>query len=83
MTITITGGADDQIPQRSSFIQELRELIDKYGMESRSGTPDFVLAHYLIRSMVAFESAVRQRDAWLNPQPSEYDRDPRDRQPPA
>ena len=46
------------------FETELRQLINKYSMENQSNTPDYILAEYLLRCLVAFEVATQQREGW-------------------
>ena len=49
-------------PQLEDKLQsELRELLNRHSAESRSNTPDFVLAEYLIHCLRAFDYAVRYR----------------------
>ena len=46
------------------FEKELKELINKHGMESYSKTPDYILAGYLVASLTALNVAVVMRDNW-------------------
>lgn len=48
----------------SSLASDLRRLLNLHSRENRSGTPDIVLARFLINALEAFESAVNQRDNW-------------------
>lgn len=50
--------------ERSSFEKELELLINKYSKESKSNTPDFILADYMKNSMESFHLATRLRDNW-------------------
>lgn len=52
------------------FEKELTSLINRLSMENASNTPDHILAHYLHGCMVAFNTAVQQRENF-------YGRDPR------
>lgn len=45
---------------------ELKELLNRHSAETASGTPDFILAHYLINCLKAYAQAVRQRDSWFS-----------------
>ena len=47
-----------------TFRQDLEELINKYGMENGSNTPDFILADYLNSCMRIFDKTMKQRDIW-------------------
>jgi hypothetical protein len=42
----------------------LRALLNRYSAENGSDTPDFVLAEYLLGCLLAFDAAVRRREAW-------------------
>jgi hypothetical protein len=47
-----------------SFQDELTSLINKHSKENGSGTPDFILAHYLHDCLDLFHVAVNRREAW-------------------
>jgi len=47
----------------SDFEKELKDLINKHSMENRSNTQDFILAGYLEACLLAFDTAVQQREA--------------------
>src|SRR5439155_27072301 len=55
---------------RLSFPQELESVINRNSKENVSNTPDFILAQYLESCLLAFDTAVQQRETW-------YGRDPR------
>ena len=46
------------------FATELAALINRHSLENRSNTPDFVLAHYLVDCLIAYEKAVRRVSEW-------------------
>ena len=46
------------------FRKELEILINRYSLENGSGTPDFMLAQYLIDCLAAFDKAVKVRTLW-------------------
>ena len=48
----------------SKFRDEVEYLINRYSIEGRSDTPDFLLADYLDACLKAFEVATRRRDQW-------------------
>jgi hypothetical protein len=48
-----------------SFSKELESLINKHSMENPSGTPDFILAEYMMSCLRAYEKATEQRNAWF------------------
>ena len=53
-----------------SFEDELQSLINRCSQENTSNTPDFILAQYMNACLLAFNTAVQQRESW-------YGRDPR------
>ena len=48
----------------SDFRKELEITINRNSMENASDTPDFILAEYLIACLLAFDTAVQQRETW-------------------
>ena len=46
------------------FRIELERLLNRWSKENESSTPDFILANYLINSLAAYDSAVREREIW-------------------
>lgn len=42
----------------------LEELLNRASAENDSGTPDFILAKYLITALNAFNTAIKARDDW-------------------
>jgi len=49
--------------------REIEEAINRHGRENRSGTPDFILASYLMDCLQIFERATNARDQWWNHEP--------------
>jgi hypothetical protein len=47
-----------------TFREELTDLINRHSKENGSNTPDFILGQYLNACLVAFDNAVKGRDAW-------------------
>lgn len=47
-----------------TFKRELEALINRYGKEKPSNTPDFILAQYLENCLFAYDVAVQQRTHW-------------------
>lgn len=43
---------------------ELTDLLNKHSAETASGTPDFVLADFLLGCLAAWDESVPRRDAW-------------------
>lgn len=50
--------------QPTSFLQELKHLINRCSLENASDTPDFILANYLLDCLNTFNHAVRWREEW-------------------
>lgn len=48
------------------FEKELKDLINKYSIENESDTPDFILAQYIINSLMIYRIAIEARDRWTN-----------------
>lgn len=47
-----------------TFLEELKYLINKYNLEERSDTPDYILAEYMFNCLQVFEKATESRQAW-------------------
>lgn len=54
----------EKVEERTSFMEELRALINRHSAENGSDTPDFLLAAYLYDCLVAFDRTVRDRERW-------------------
>jgi hypothetical protein len=50
--------------ENNDFTKELEHLINKHNKEAASNTPDFILADYLTRCLMAYNRAVFRRDRW-------------------
>ena len=57
----------------NSFMNELRELINKYSKENGSNTPDYILAAYLERCLDNFDITVQERDKSKRANDKNYD----------
>lgn len=49
---------------KSDFRRELEILINRNSLENVSGTPDFILAEYLIASVAVFDRLINKREKW-------------------
>jgi hypothetical protein len=47
-----------------TFHDELRQLINRHSQENISNTPDFILAQFMLSSLIAFDTAVLAREKW-------------------
>lgn len=50
--------------EETKFMRELSALLNKYSKETNSNTPDFILANYLERCLLAWSLTIRERDQW-------------------
>lgn len=48
----------------STFMEELRSLINRFSKENGSNTSDIILADFLSKCLDAFDAAVVARDKW-------------------
>lgn len=55
--------ADRNTPS-ANFRRELEALLNKYSQENGSDSPDFVLAQFLIDSLIAWNGAMGLREAF-------------------
>ncbi len=64
----IVAAAEEQFVARPkqplTLVQELAQVINRRSLESGSDTPDFILADYLGRCLVAFDDCTKQRTKW-------------------
>lgn len=51
-------------PTEKPFEAELSSLLNRYSAENVSGTPDFVLAQYLVGVLKIYNEAVSRRAEW-------------------
>jgi hypothetical protein len=50
---------------------EIAAALNRACAEKESNTPDFILATYLLKSLEAFDLAVRQRERWYGRSPND------------
>lgn len=43
---------------------ELQHLLNRHSRENDSNTPDFILAEYMMKCLIAFEEASNRREEW-------------------
>lgn len=58
-----------------NFRRDLERLINKHSKENGSGTPDFILADFLINCLNAFDITVNRRREWYSSPKSNFLRD--------
>lgn len=49
--------------------EDIQTVLNSYNQEVASGTPDFILAGFLLDSLAAFDKATRERDRWWGFEP--------------
>lgn len=65
------GSARSSDNKIGDFRKELERLLNCMSMESRSNTPDFILAQYMIDCLEAYDRAVNRREVWYERKTSE------------
>lgn len=53
----------------SQFEVDLGHLINRYSQENASGTPDWILAQFLLGCLSVFNSTIKQREKWYGRAP--------------
>lgn len=48
----------------SNLVKELAELLNRHSCENNSGTPDYLLAHFLVGSLHVYEETIQKRAEW-------------------
>jgi hypothetical protein len=56
--------AANPFKQESDFEVKLKHLLNSYGCDTDSSTPDFILASYLAAALDNFVLTMKKRDAW-------------------
>jgi hypothetical protein len=59
--------AVDDTPEqlRADFGTELEKLINRYSIENKSNTPDFILGEFMLHCLAAFEATSLRRESWF------------------
>ena len=47
------------------FVKELAAVINRYSMENRSNTPDYMLAEYMAGCLTVYENTISNRTEWF------------------
>ena len=57
----------------SNLLNEITIVLNKYSAENNSGTPDFILAQFLLNVLKSWDEGVRAREEWYGrlPKPLE------------
>ena len=51
-------------PEADTLERSLARLLNFYGAENGSNTPDWILAQYLFACLTAWNTGVQQRETW-------------------
>lgn len=54
----------EDIELRPPFVEELQCLINRYSIENESNTPDFILAKYMLTSLINWQDTCKAREEW-------------------
>lgn len=58
---------DNMDEKIARFKEDLSVLINKHSMENISDTPDFMLADFMVESMLVYGKTMKKRDKWYRP----------------
>ena len=50
---------------RKKFTKELETLVNRFSLENKSNTPDFILAEFMVHCLAAFEATSLRRESWF------------------
>ena len=56
---------DNAEQHRIDFAAELEKLVNRFSIENKSNTPDFILAEFLLHCLTAFEATSLRRETWF------------------
>lgn len=59
-----TNTREESKQAKTPLASELSALLNRYSRENKSGTPDFILAEYLIACLKAYEKGVVRTAEW-------------------
>lgn len=48
----------------TDLLKDISEVLNRHSAENESGTPDFILSHFLTDTLEAFNEAVKARGVW-------------------
>ena len=52
-----------RISEHRLFFEEIRDILNKYGIDNACDTPDYILADYMCECLTAFEKMAERRAA--------------------
>ena len=62
--VMLSAVVSEGITPLTPVAEEIRVVLNRYSAEAPSGTPDYILANYLIDCLKAFNEAVSLRSVW-------------------
>jgi hypothetical protein len=65
----MTESNETPAPANNGLRSEIKAALNRASAENASGTPDHVLADFLLASLDAFDAATRARDSWWDHKP--------------
>ena len=57
-------GNSNETKEHRTLAGDIRRSLNYHTVENESGTPDFILAHYLLQCLNAFQEATKSRAEW-------------------
>lgn len=52
---------------RKELVRDIAAVLNKHSAENNSDTPDFILAEFLVDTLVAYDQATKARTTWHKP----------------
>lgn len=52
--------------EKPTLVSDLEKLLTSHSAETASGTPDFILAEFMMHCLKTFNAAVCAREAWYS-----------------
>ena len=62
--VMLSAVVSEEVTPLTPVAEEIRVVLNRYSAEAPSGTPDYILANYLIDCLKAFNEAVSLRAVW-------------------
>lgn len=60
----ILSTATGKVDKKETIESELASLLNRYSQENSSGTPDFILANFLLNVLYHYEETIQHRAKW-------------------
>ncbi len=56
---------EQAVCNRKKFGEDLETLVNRFSIENKSNTPDFILAEFMVHCLAAFEATSLRRESWF------------------